>query len=378
MEYGNFFNNEFILYSIASNKRAIPSVVDGLKPSQRKVLYACFKRKLTKDIKVAQLAGYISEHAAYHHGEASLQKTIVGMAQDFVGANNINLLVPSGQFGTRSQGGEDQASPRYIFTRLAKIARKIFHPDDDAILTALDDDGVTIEPEFYVPIIPMALVNGSDGIGTGWSTKVPMFSPREIIANLRKMIDDGPEACEPMTPWYRDFKGTIVGQGQKFIVKGACDYDEEDKLLCVSELPIGTWTQKYKEALETKLTPSVTKHGRTETQVPALVKEFQEHHTDRNVDFRITLTENAVRRGGVFDRKCFKDFGLLSSISMSNMVMWNAKDKITAYGEVEQIMKDFYDVRCVRAQLAAIRNSSHNFSKTPLLTSHSSFPSFSS
>lgn len=220
MEYGNFFNNEFILYSIASNKRAIPSVVDGLKPSQRKVLYACFKRKLTKDIKVAQLAGYISEHAAYHHGEASLQKTIVGMAQDFVGANNINLLVPSGQFGTRSQGGEDQASPRYIFTRLAKIARKIFHPDDDAILTALDDDGVTIEPEFYVPIIPMALVNGSDGIGTGWSTKVPMFSPREIIANLRKMIDDGPEACEPMTPWYPRFQGNDCGARAKVHCQG--------------------------------------------------------------------------------------------------------------------------------------------------------------
>merc|ERR1719198_2381496 len=114
--------------------RSIPSVVDGFKPTQRKVLWAAFKRNLKSDVKVAQLAGYISEHAAYHHGEVSLQGTIVAMAQSFVGSNNINLLVPSGQFGTRLQGGKDAASARYIYTRLDRIARVIFHPDDDAVL----------------------------------------------------------------------------------------------------------------------------------------------------------------------------------------------------------------------------------------------------
>jgi DNA topoisomerase-2 len=118
MRYSDFFNKEFVLYSQASVTRAIPALMDGFKPSQRKVLYACFKRNLKSEIKVAQLAGYVSEHAQYHHGEASLMGAIIGMAQTFVGSNNINLLFPSGQFGTRLMGGSDAASPRYIFTKV--------------------------------------------------------------------------------------------------------------------------------------------------------------------------------------------------------------------------------------------------------------------
>lgn len=151
VRYSQFINKEFILFSRSDCDRSIPHVMDGFKPSQRKVLYACIKRKLKDEIKVAQLAGYIGEHSAYHHGEASLHSTIIGMAQSFVGSNNINVLTPSGQFGTRRMGGKDSASPRYIFTMLESIARKIFHPDDDELLNYLSDDGMTIEPEFYMP-----------------------------------------------------------------------------------------------------------------------------------------------------------------------------------------------------------------------------------
>lgn len=101
--YEDFIHKELILFSMADNIRSIPSIVDGFKPGLRKILFACFKRKLKDEIKVAQLAGYIAEHSAYHHGDASLCASIIGMAQDFVGSNNINLLVPSGQFGTRIQ-----------------------------------------------------------------------------------------------------------------------------------------------------------------------------------------------------------------------------------------------------------------------------------
>lgn len=168
---------------MADNIRSIPCVADGLKPGQRKVIWGCFKRKLKKEIKVccskldscsntdilqvAQLVGYISEHAAYHHGEVSLMMTIINLAQNYVGSNNMNLLMPNGQFGTRDQGGKDHASARYIFTEPAAITRAIFHPSDDALLTYLKEDNDLIEPEFYLPIIPMILVNGADGIGTG-------------------------------------------------------------------------------------------------------------------------------------------------------------------------------------------------------------------
>ena len=183
VKYSEFFDKEFVLFSKASVLRAIPNVVDGFKPSQRKVLFSCFKRKLHSEIKVAQLAGYVSEHGAYHHGEASLMSTIVGMAQTFVGSNNINILYPSGQFGTRLLGGKDSASPRYIFTKLAKIARAIFPEADDPVLDYLFEEGQKIEPTYYCPVLPMALVNGCSGIATGWSTEVRDVRAQKIFNN---------------------------------------------------------------------------------------------------------------------------------------------------------------------------------------------------
>jgi len=184
--YSEFINKELVQFSIANCERAIPSMIDGLKPGQRKILFSCFKRKLKQEIKVAQLAGYVSEHSAYHHGEMSLQSTIVGMAQNFVGSNNINLLEPRGQFGTRYQGGDDAASARYIFTTLSKLTRVIFPEQDDAILEYLEDDGISVEPKYYIPILPLVLVNGCIGIGTGWSTEVRNYNPEEIVKNLKK------------------------------------------------------------------------------------------------------------------------------------------------------------------------------------------------
>jgi DNA topoisomerase-2 len=258
MLVSDFIHKELILFSMADNVRSIPNAIDGFKPAQRKVLFSCFKRNLKADIKVAQLAGYVSEHSSYHHGEASLTATIVGMAQTFVGSNNINLLVPSGQFGTRLMGGKDAASPRYIFTRLAPIARAIFHPDDDALLEYLDDDGQSIEPSFYVPIIPMALVNGAEGIGTGWSTSIPNYSPRKIISALRARILGEALPGDAFVPWYRGFRGSINAKdasstATQFIVTGVASTNAKDSLV-VTELPIGRWTQDYKQMLIAMIT----------------------------------------------------------------------------------------------------------------------------
>ncbi|KDD76869.1 subunit A of DNA gyrase/topoisomerase IV, partial [Helicosporidium sp. ATCC 50920] len=205
--YSDFVNRELILFSRADLERSIPSAVDGLKPGQRKILFACFKRNLKKDIKVAQLAGYVAEKSAYHHGETSLMGTIVGLAQDFVGSNNVNYLVPQGQFGTRLQGGKDAASARYIFTRLAAVARRLFPAADDVLLRNLAEEGQVIEPEWYVPILPTVLLNGAEGIGTGWSTFIPNHNPRDVVDNVRRLLDGQP--MEPMAPWYRGFRGTI-------------------------------------------------------------------------------------------------------------------------------------------------------------------------
>ena len=148
----DFINKELILFSMSDNVRSIPSVLDGFKPGQRKVLYGCFKKKLRSEIKVAQLAGYVSENTGYHHGEQSLVQTIIGLAQNFVGSNNINVLKPNGSFGSRAAGGKDFSAARYIFTELSEITRKIFNPLDDPLYTYVQDDEQTVEPEWYLPV----------------------------------------------------------------------------------------------------------------------------------------------------------------------------------------------------------------------------------
>ena len=214
ISFSDFIHKDLIHFSNSDNIRSIPNLCDGLKPSQRKVLYACFKRNLKNEIKVSQLSGYVSEQTAYHHGEMSLHGTIVSLAHDFVGSNNINLLNPNGQFGTRLLGGKDNASARYIFTNLNSLTNLIFHPHDMPILNYHDDDGFKIEPEYYVPIIPIVLINGTEGIGTGFSTNVPCHNPLDICNNLRRMMD-GLE-IEEMRPWYKGFTGNIIKLAEKF------------------------------------------------------------------------------------------------------------------------------------------------------------------
>ena len=197
---------------------------------------------------MAQLVGYISEHAAYHHGEQSLTMTIVNLAQDYVGGNNLNLLMPNGQFGTRDQGGKDHASARYIFTEPAPITRTVFHPDDDPLLNYLKDDNDPIEPEHYLPVLPMILINGAEGIGTGWSTNIPCYNPEDIIANIRLLM--GGEEQVPMLPWWRGFNGTVKKIAEhRYDVTGIVK-KINDTTVEITELPIHKWTQNYKAELE--------------------------------------------------------------------------------------------------------------------------------
>jgi DNA gyrase/topoisomerase IV subunit A len=337
LRYSDFINKEYILFSNYDNDRSIPHMMDGLKPSQRKVLFGCFKRKLYKnEIKVAQLVGYVAEHSAYHHGEASLQGTIVSMAQNFVGSNNINLLTPSGQFGTRRMGGSDAASPRYIFTKVESIARAIFHPDDDDLLNYLNDDGSSIEPEFYVPVIPMSLCNGAEGIGTGWSSKICNYSPREIIANLRRKIRG--EEMVPMAPYFCGFTGRIEEDKKgKYTTYGKIDR-LDDTTLAITELPIKKWTQTYKEFLEAMLVG--------DSKTPPDLKDMKENHTETTVSFTLSAAKEKIDdwekepKGGLYAK-----FKLTSSLSTTNMTLFDQEARITRYESPEDIIDAFYTVR---------------------------------
>ncbi|GKY99436.1 hypothetical protein MPSEU_000898200 [Mayamaea pseudoterrestris] len=339
VKYSEFINKEYIQFSHYDNERSIPSIIDGFKPSQRKVLFACFKRKLKHEIKVAQLTGYVAEHAVYHHGEASLQQTIINMAQNFCGSNNVNVLTPSGQFGTRRMGGKDAASPRYIFTSLEPIARAIFHPDDDELLHYLNDDGISVEPQFYVPVIPMVLVNGADGIGTGWSSSVNNYDPREIIANLRALIMERGEmsSVQDMRPSYCGFSGDIVSIGQgKYKVQGKIERLSDTTML-ISELPIRKWTQDYKEALEKMLV--------SDAKSPPELLDFKENHTDTTVSFTLTAERAKIDEWEKSKDGLIGKFKLTSSLSETNMVLFDKEGSLVRYESTADILKTFYDVR---------------------------------
>ena len=315
----DFVHKDLVNFSLADLKRSIAHVADGLKPSQRKVMYSCFQKNLRDEMKVAQLAAYVAEKSSYHHGEVSLADTIVKLANDYTGSNNINLLEPCGQFGTRLMGGKDASQTRYIFTRLTADARRVFDAKDDAILNYLDDDGRSIEPEFYMPTIPMVLVNGTEGIGTGFSCYVPPFNPKDIKQNILNVISG--KAIKRMKPWFRGFKGRIFEQDDVWVTEGV--WNIIGKTIKVSELPPGRWTQDYKEHLDTLVEKKV-------------ISGFTNNSTTEDVDFVIQEYTG---------KDIIKDLKLQKTLRTTNMHLFHPTRGIHKYTTPELILKDFIELR---------------------------------
>lgn len=319
---GDFIHREMIHFSKYDCDRSIPNMMDGLKVSQRKILYSAFKKNLVHEIKVAQFSGYVSEHSGYHHGENSLNGAIVNMAQNFVGSNNINILMPNGQFGTRLQGGKDSASERYIFTNLNKITRMIFKKEDDAILTYLKDDGTFVEPIYYLPILPMILVNGTKGIGTGFSTDIPCFHPVQLIDYIQHKLVDKKYTID-FVPFYQGFQGSIEKDGdRRFITKG--NYTIDKQVITITELPIGVWNEDYILHLE---------------KCMDILKDYKDQSTDKNVYFKLTLKKPME------ESDIIKTFKLSTTLSINNMNLFDHNDKLKHYNEVYEICDDFIGVR---------------------------------
>lgn len=360
VSYEDFINKELIHFSKYDCDRSIPNLMDGLKISLRKILYSAFKKNLTTEIKVAQFTGYVSEQSGYHHGEASLNAAIVGMAQNFVGSNNINLFQPNGQFGTRLQGGKDSASERYIFTQLSKITRCIFPDMDDKILKYLNDDGLLVEPLHYAPIIPMVLVNGSKGIGTGFSTEILCYNPLEIIHYLKNKVNPTSSVFinanitstnSSFTPYYEGFTGSIKRISEtKFLIKGKYEKVGVDKIR-ITELPVGQWTDDFKEYVES-LTETTDKNGK---KVSPVVKDYDDMSKDTTVDFIITLHKGKLEEleSTILEYECNgleKQFRLFSSVSTTNMHLFDSNDKLKKYANVVDIIEDYYETRIVLYQ----------------------------
>jgi DNA topoisomerase-2 len=357
--YEEFIDNELIHFSTYDCARSIPSMVDGLKISLRKILFCAFKRRLTSEVKVGQFSGYVSEHSAYHHGEASLNGAIVNMAQNFVGSNNINLLEPRGQFGSRLQGGNDSASERYIFTQLSKLTRMLFPEKDDCILNYLNDDGTVVEPEHYIPIIPFILCNGISGIGTGFSSSIPAFNPLDMIGYLKDKLSISMSSYSSSSqaeeigkrefiPYYRGFKGTIQKiEEKKYLIKGIYAKIGENKIR-ITELPVGTWTMPYITFLEELMDGTVDKAG---NRTPPVIKDFVSICTESIVDITVIFPAGKLDDLIAADtniegvNQLEKMLKLYTTVSSTNMHLFNHERKLKKYDNVTDIIDDYYGIR---------------------------------
>jgi DNA topoisomerase-2 len=318
----DFIHRDFVNFSLADLHRSIANMADGFKPSQRKVMFTCLRKKIKNELKVAQLAAMTAEFTSYHHGEVSLADTIVKLAQDYVGSNNMNLLEPCGQFGTRLQGGKDASQTRYIFTHLSQDAQKVFDPLDEPVLNYLDDDGRSIEPEYFVPVLPMVLINGTEGIGTGFSTYVPPYNPEDVKANIIRALEG--KNLVPMTPWFNGFQGTITKDEDEgtWVAKGVYNVLAGGKYH-VRELPPGRWTQDYKEHLDSLVDKGV-------------ISGYKNNSTTEMVDFVVD---------GYSGKDLHKDLKMTKAFHTTNMHLFHPKEGIKKYSSPEDILVDFVAIR---------------------------------
>ena len=323
-----YFNQDLIKFSIEDCRRSIPNIFDGLKVSQRKILYSVFKKRLVpegKSMKVAQLAGYCAEQSNYHHGEQCLFETIIKMTHHFPGSNNIPFFAKDGQFGSRLHGGKDAANARYIFTKLEPLTRILFPEIDDPLLSYSLDDGDKVQPDYYVPIIPMILLNGCTGIGTGWSCFVPCFKFEDVLEKLFENLENDVEDFV-LQPHYYGHKGEIQKiDDRKYKSFGILEpfVEKKKQYYRVKELPIGKWTDQFKEELEL-------------LQEAKKIRGLKNYSTPDKVDFVFEPVNSTIS---------LESLKLFSYLNLNNMVLFTENDKIHKFEKVSSIFHEYFHKR---------------------------------
>ena len=352
-----FIDYRLVKHCKADNIRSIPNNIDGLKPSQRKAIYCfLFGKNKGKAIKVGSLSGSMMQDTGYHHGEMSANETIINLGQNFIGAGNLNLLRPIGIFGTRSLNGKDHGAARYISVGNLSYLDVIFNKTDLQVLKKNYDDGVQIEPEYFVPIVPLVLFTGAEGIGTGWSTSVSCYNPDEIVANLIDVIK-GREQSVELVPWYRGFRGKIIKvDTNKYLSLGSYVLVGPNEIK-ITELPIGSKLSKsfskYKEFIYSLAgkAEKETKKDEDSESVAALeegtiqdivISNEMANEIQINITFREGYLEEQMAEN--YNYEFEKKFKLALSFSTTNMHLYR-HDGIHYYNNCAEIISDFHAER---------------------------------
>lgn len=318
----DLFSTDVRSFSIYDCQRSLPSGIDGMKPAMRKIVFGMLKKFPNQEIKVSLAAAGIQEVSCYHHG--SLEGTVVNMAQSFPGSNNVPYLEDIGQFGSRISPAA--SASRYIFTKLSESFRKIFLKDDDNILNYLEDDGMSIEPEYYLPIIPTVLLNGSDGMGTGFACRILSYNPLDLVAACEEVIKKG-KLKDDLTPWYRGFTGTIEKNAQQTVFTGVYEIQNTTTMV-ISELPIGSFTQKYRDVLN-------------DLEDKNLIKSYVDNSSEEKTEFVVTCPRETLRKPHDELLKTFK----LVSRDTENFTVWNESGRLRKFDSAKQLVEWFVNFR---------------------------------
>lgn len=342
----DFIDKELVHYAVADNKRSIPNLMDGFKPTERKVIYTVKKLSMNskrKEKKVEQLSGFVSSGTNYQHGEDSIKKTIIAMAQSFVGSNNINLLMPSGQFGTRNAGGKDHAAPRYIYTYMNELTELIFKEEDELILNYNNEEDEIIEPVYYVPIIPMILINGCLGIGYAWSTKILSYHPIEIINEIINMIKTGEESKKKFLPWVNNYKSIFQEYKENSFITNAKIYIKDSTCqILIVELPIGLWTENFTKFVNEKIKMfDKTK----EDEDNYILNVSKQDYEDGSICFLLDIETDYYNKNfkDNYDN-IFKTFKLYKLIK-NKYILFDENEVLKEYKNVNEIINNFFKIR---------------------------------
>lgn len=287
-------------------------------------------------VKRKQISPYSRQKNVYAYG-FTIQSTGIGPFNGWEVDGNHRFLLKDYVIthNSRLQNGSDAASPRYIFTKLNPVATKIFDTRDSGLLKQLDSDGTKIEPQWYAPVLPMILVNGALGIGTGFSTSVLQYNPRDIAKYIAYKLN-GKKPKRSLMPWYRGFNGTIekVGDG-KYITYGVWKIDDAKRTLHITELPINVWTDNYKAFCEKML-----------AQKDGLLSDIVYGNTDIIVDIKFVFSKTGYETfKGLTREELVKNYGLSSKLSETNMYLFNADGRIEKFADVYAIIDSYFEVR---------------------------------
>jgi DNA topoisomerase-2 len=326
MFINNFTNNQLKSYAQYDNERSLPNIMDGQKTTQRKILFTASKLSDNELIKCSVLGMRASEQTDYAHGESSIIGAVIGLAQSYPGSNNINLLFGEGQFGSRLS--HESASPRYIHVKKSSMFNKIFNKEDENILIDQYDGVDKIEPKFYLPTIPLLLVNGSLGTGNGFKCNIASYSIESIYEFLDEYCKKG-KTDKKLVPYVNRFTGKITKSSETGqIVYSGVIKKINTTTLEIHELPPKVEVIDYKNHLNKLVDAKVIKdYNNLSTEERCLIEVECFRETSYLSDEVLLQKFNAISR------------------DTETIVCWTPDGRLKTYDNVEDLLVDWYNYR---------------------------------